>query len=335
MQKAADRSPLAPPAAARSVRAARSFTLLEVIVALAIAMTFLGALFSGFIQVLRATNRFKARQEALRNGRAAIATIADELKAIGQSGAQLLLVGLNATAPFGDGIDNDGDGVIDEEILNGLDDDGDYVPARDDNHAQIGTGPAAMFERFTFTNQGAFGSLYPGSPADLGDFRVDEDVRFGRDSIVFRIIPASPTPGFVSRTITYTLADFEGRPNTLVREAITERAGLPSLVATAPIAFDVLGLDFLYWDPNGDPNPGSARGDRPYWVETWRSFDAPNFDPPRLPLPAAIFALVTVYADRRPIEIYDPGEPIDVLRVPIVVNLEEIIGDSFYPRPIL
>ena len=56
---------------------------------------------------------------------------------------------------------------------------------------------------------------------------------------------------------------------------------------------------------------------------------------PRLPLPASILAVVTIYADPRPMDAYTPGDPVEVLRIPIIIDVEDIIGDALYPRPIL
>ncbi len=320
----------------RNRRAAGGFTFLEVLVALAIAMTFLAALYTSFIQMLRTWDEMSARMEALRNARTAMMTISDEIKSVSAviSSATPTLIGVNNTAPYGDGIDNDRDGRVDEEVLNGLDDDNDWSAATDDLHAKIGT-VNLLYDRFEYTAQPPFNVLYGVAQSDLGDFHVDEDVKFGRDSMVFRITPIVPVPDMLFRTITYTLGTFDGQNNVLIRQARTEftaASGRLPVVSTAPLAFDCLGLDFLYWNPNANPNPGTPRADRPYWVETWDSTAAPTFNPPQLPLPASIYMRVTMYADTAPDQNYVGGKPVKTLIMQTTVDIEQTIGDALYPR---
>lgn len=310
------------------------FSLIEILVAVAIALTFLTALYSSFIQFMRATNQTQARLEALRNARSAVSTLADEIKAISRSGNDFLLVGINESAGFGNGIDDDADGAVDEEVLNGLDDDGDWNSATDDLHAQI-LGPIEIYDRFTFTRQGPYGALYGPNQSDLGDFRVDEDCVFGRDQIVFRVFPSSAVPNFLLRTITYSVGSFDGQRNVLIRQVRTEFSDQPAAITTSPLAFGALGFDLLYWDANANPQPGVDRSQRPYWVESWNSTNSENFDPPRLPLPASVFMRVSVYADERPFDLYTDGSPVETMYMQTVVNIEDTIGDAFYPRPSL
>jgi prepilin-type N-terminal cleavage/methylation domain-containing protein len=329
------RDRLRKPLHSRSSRSgAAGFTLTEMLVAIALAMTFMAALYTGFNSVLTTSNESEARVEAVRNARNAHMTLVDEFKAIRASGSEILLIGVNNAAAFGDGRDNDRDGRTDEEIVDGRDDDGDYNPTADDNHARI-DGVPAFYDRYTAASQDFFGTIYSGPYDDLGDFHVDEDVVFGRDSIVFRLFPDESSPEFESRTITYAVGAFEDVPNVLIRQVRTDFADAPSVISTAPLAFGVLGLDLLYWDPNANPQPGTARENRPYWVETWDSTNVANFDLPRFALPASIYVQLTVYADPAPIETYRPGAPVETLVLPNVVNMEEVIDSVLYPRPIL
>lgn len=310
------------------------FSILEILIAVVIALTFLTALYSSFIQFIQVANRSAARLEALRNARAAISTLTDELKAIGRSGNDYLLVGRNLTAPYGNGIDDDHDGRIDEEVVDGIDNDGDWLPATDDLHAFI-PGANPIYDRFMYTTKAPFGGLYGQDADDLGDFHVDEDALFGRDSIIFRIFPSAAIPNFLSRTITYTIGAFDNQNFVLLRQVRTEFTGQPALISTAPLAFGCLGLDLLYWDPNANPQPFVPRGQRPYWVESWNSTNSASFQPPRLPLPASVFARVSVYADPAPFESYVEGSPVETLYMQTVVNIEDTIGDALYPRPSL
>lgn len=312
-------------------RGESGFTILEVIVASAISMTFLAALYSGFLQILSTADQADARVEALRNAQAAIATLTDELKTINTSGANIFLIGTNAARTFGNGFDEDGDGDVDEELLNGRDDDGDWDPATDDLHVPL-PGFPVLADRFAFTAQPPLGALFGIDADDLGDFHVDEDVRFGADALTFQITLAAAAPNVVLRQITYGITDFDGQRFVLVRESRTEFSDAPPVVTTAPLAFGVLGFDLLYWDPNGDPDPGSTRETRPYWVQTWNSDNVATFDPPGSPLPASIYVRVTVYADGIPFELYNDGQLVRTLQMQTVINVEEIIGSASYPR---
>lgn len=321
------------------IRIARGgFSLLEILVAVSIALIFLGAAYSSFITILRAADEAEARAEAVRGARSAIMTLTDEIKSITRSGSNFLLVGFNETAAFGNGADEDDDGTVDEEVLNGRDDDNDWDIQNDDLHAAVPVPgyPSPFYDRYTYCAQAPFDVVYGRDGSDLGDFKVDEDCKFGRDSVVFRVFPTSSDPTLLFRTITYTLGSFDGQNHVLIRQARTEFSNQAPVVTTAPLAFQMLGFDLLYWDPNKNPNPASgSRANRPYWMETWNSTDSANFDPPKLPLPASIFARVTLYADPRPFDTYKDGERVETIHMDTVVNIEETIGDALYPRPTL
>jgi type II secretory pathway pseudopilin PulG len=313
----------------------RGFTFLEVLVAVAMAMTFLGAFYASFVQLLRVADKNHARLEALRNGRAALMTMTDDIKQISNIGALYVpvLIGLDFPLPYGNGIDDDDDGLIDEEQLNGRDDDGDWT-STSDLHAQFGV-VDPMFERFHYTLQGSFGALYGLEQDDLGDQDVDEDCVFSRDSAVFRITPTASLPDVLFRTITYTIGPFDGEQHVLIRQSLTEftpSSGLPSIISTAPLAFGVLSLDLLYWDPNGDPDPNPSRDDRPYWVATWDSTAVSSFDPPMLPLPASIYTRLEIYVGDAHPNSYVGGELVSTMRVEGIINIEDIIGSVLYPR---
>lgn len=321
----------------RSLRSRRGFTYLETIVALGVAATFLSALYGAFMRMLRTTDRSTARLEAIRNGRTALATILDEVKSVGGTGSSFApaLIGINQNTANGDAKDNDRDGRVDEEAVNGRDDDTDWNALTDDTHAQLAT-VNPLYERYTFTQRLPFGGYYGFDSDDLGDQHVDEDVRFGNDILVFRVVPSIPVPDLLFRTVTYSRGSFDGFDNVLIRQSRTEftaGSGRPVLVSTTPLAFGCLGLDFLYWDANGNPNPGSTRADRPYWTETWDSTDSANFDPPKLPLPATVYARLDMHADSGPLENYLPGRPVETISFQTAINIEQTIGAVDYPRP--
>lgn len=317
-------------------RRRRGFTYLEVLVALAVALTFLSSLYVSFIYMLRTMDENTARLDAMRNGRSAIMTMSDEFKSISSVGVAFVpqLIALDANAGFGNGYDEDDDGTPDEEILNGLDDDGDWIGATDDLHAQI-VSSGVFYDRFHYTAFPPFGGLYGVAQQDLGDFHVDQDCVFGRDQMVFRVIPSPPIADVLFRSITYTIGSIDGQNNVLLRQARTEfdpLSGRVPIVTTSPIAFNVLGLDLLFWDANGDPDPNLSRVNRPYWVTTWDSTLAPSFDPPKLPLPSSIYARVTLYSEDTVPQSYIPGERTQTMHFETIINIEEIIGDISYPR---
>ncbi len=303
------------------VRRTRSaFTIVEILVAMAIALTFLSALYSSLLQLLRASDEARARVEAMRNGRAALLTLTDEFKAISRSGADYLVLGVNNDTDYGDGWDDDDDGTIDEESIDGRDEDADYLALTDDRHAPLATvGIFDFFERQDFV-----------LVDDLGDVDVDEDVVFGNDTLDFQLFPPAIDASLTSATISYTLGSIDGQSNVLLRTATIQDGG-GTTTTISPLAFGVLGLDFLYWDSNATPG-AILRSDRPYWVTDWDSGDAGSFNAPQLELPASIYVRLTLYADRRPIASYQPGAAVNTLRVDTIVNLEDIIGDASYPR---
>jgi hypothetical protein len=280
------------------------------LVALAIATAFLSGVYATFIQVVKAQDKAAAREEALRNGRTAITSMSDELKQVNKLGSAVLFVGLNGTLTTGDGYDNDLDGRVDEELVDGLDNDNDFAVTSDDRHAQI------LTQRERPNGVGK---------ADLGDAHVDEDCKFGRDSLIFRIYPTTPTSDLVQKTITYAVTTFDGQPDTLVRQTRIDRTGQEPLIGVSPIAFGVLGFDLLYWDPN-------ATAANQYWVTTWNSAQSASFASPQLPLPASVYLRLTLYADSRPAQNYIAGQAVETITMDTVINLEATINDALFPR---
>jgi prepilin-type N-terminal cleavage/methylation domain-containing protein len=293
----------------------RAFTFLEILIALAIAAAFLSGVYAVFIQISKARAASEARMDAVRNGRAAISTMADDLKSSNQLAGNYLFLGTHHNLSYGDGIDNDGDGQIDEEIVDGILNDAanPFNASRDDRHAQIGS----FRERPLFVDK-----------PDLGDAGVDVDAVFGRDELTFRIYPQTPTPSLPFKTITFSVEDFEGQPNVLVRRSVIERSPDPPIIAEAPLAFGVLGLDLLYWNPNASPD---SQG----WAATWDSNQLTGQGPFVIPLPAAVYIRLTLSADTRPIQALDPGRPVETMILETTVDIEQVIHSALYQRPVL
>ena len=242
------------------------FTLLEYLVAVAISLIFLGSLVTVYIQIEKSVKISNARMEAYQNARAALDFLTNEIKDARPN--FFLLIDKNLS--YGDRIDNDGDGRIDEELADGLDNDGDRVEGKDDRD-------------YRFLN-GATEYGY-GIP-DLGDDRVDEDVKYSRDELTFRV--ASPVG--VSFDINYRIALFQDENDVLLRTINST----PPIIG--PIAFDVLSFNILAWN-NNPLNPG--------WVTSLNG-DAPT----------SIYAEITVQPD------YPGLEPITVHTI---INLELVM----------
>ena len=297
-------------------RSVKGLTFLEILVALAIASAFLSGVYMTFIQIIKADDQAGARRVALRNARAALTTISDEIKQLNDLGGNVLLLAMDEGLSYGDGIDNDGDGLVDEEKLDGLNDDlGPDSPSVQDSdrHARLDR----LSERPLYINR-----------FDLGDADVDEDVTFGLDTVTLRTLPSVPTADLLAKTVGFEITGFDGQSNVLVRRTQIERAGLEPLFGVSPLAFGVLGFDLLYWDPNGLPE---IQG----WVETWNSNEADQFRSPQLPLPASVYVRLTVMADPRPAETIQPGDPVQTLVLWTIVNIEQTINNAQFPRPIL
>ena len=296
----------------------KGMTFLELMVAVAIAMAFMVGVVAAFIQIMQATNLAEAKLEAVNNARAALELMAIDIKAARIDPRQSLqhFVGENYNLAYGNGLDDDGDGgPPDEEIFNGRDDDltgPDWNVTRgDDRHAVAG----GLIER----------PFYFNSP-DLGDGHVDEDCKFDVDRLTFRIFPDPTTPITRDDLITFEVGTFEGEEHVLMRRIVHDPSLPNRIVKKEPLAFNVMSLNLLYWDPNRIP---------PDWSTSWNSFRAPNFVQPAIELPVAVFIAVTVYADTKPIEHYKPGDPIQTITLQTVVNIEQVLKDQRYQEHIL
>ncbi|GAB4321710.1 MAG: hypothetical protein Kow0059_16500 [Candidatus Sumerlaeia bacterium] len=295
-----------------AARRAKAMTLVEVMVAVAVALAFLSGVMAAFIQISKSAERAEVEQDAVQRARAAVERMAIDIKQarMNPNFPIQLFNGINAVFPYGDGKDNDGDGAIDEERRNALDDDNDWTIG-DDRHQFV----AGTAER----------QDYLGAP-DLGDARVDEDCRFDQDVLEFRIYPDPRVAGSRDEIVRYELGTFDGERGVLIR-TLTRNPGAPDEETfREPLAFGVLSLDFLYFNPNVGP------GAVPYWVESWDASTVFNQPDPRLPYPVAVFVSITVYADTRPFEHYKPGEAVDTLTLSTVVNIEQVLKDARWQR---
>jgi prepilin-type N-terminal cleavage/methylation domain-containing protein len=137
----------------------KGFTLTEVLIALAITAIIAGSLYITFQTVLGGYNKGKAQVNMAETARAALTRLSEDLRTVAVSTSQPFLVANDtSTNKKGDGIDSDKDGRIDEEVREGIDNDGDYNAATDDLD---GDGP------------------------DLDDLHIDEDCTYDKDTIDF------------------------------------------------------------------------------------------------------------------------------------------------------
>jgi len=288
--------------------ARQGWTLIEMLVAVAVASIFLLGVFAAFVQILRASDRSERMIEAYENARSAVEAVALYVKAarIEPSLPYQYFQALNLPTLTGDRVDNDRDDRVDEEQPNGLDDDGDFVVARDDRHAQIAT----TVER----------RLFVGQP-DLGDAQVDEDVVFHRDELSLAIFPDPSIPGSRDEITSFSIAAWEGESNVLLQRTLRDIGSGTAQPEVAPLAYNVLSLNLLYWDPNRSP---------PYWVEQWDAMTTAPRPGAGIELPAAVYCSVTVYAGRVPLAQLGPNEPIETVTASTVVDIEAVIHDPRY-----
>jgi type II secretory pathway pseudopilin PulG len=301
-------------------------TLVELLTALAVASILVAAMGAAFLQVVRSSDEAEAQIRAANTARLAVDVVARDLAQITPNAPDvtyLLLV--NRTLTYGDRIDNDGDGQIDEEVFDGIDNDIDWQFDRDDRHAQVGP----FLERPTFV----------GIP-DFGDARVDEDCLFSADEITF-LLPTFQSPTGLPQLVTYSLGSFDGENNVLLKTVEDDVGGTSPTITVEPVVFDVLSLDILAWDPN--VNPLSISPSTGYWVSEWDSDlrVAPTYRPVNAPLgvppfrlPSAFLVSVVVNADRLPLrEQPDPetsGRPLKTVRATTIVNVQSTLTDPRY-----
>ncbi len=298
----------------------RGFSLTELMVALVISLAFMSGAYMTYFQVVRSQEAAEKRLDALRNGRAALTTVSDELRSINRNFNpgldDVLFIMRRELLGRGDGIDNDGNGMVDEDLVDGRRLGG---AAADDQHAVIGS----TRER----------PLWVGR-TDLGDAGVDVDVRYGRSFLIFRTYPAAPTAELLGKTITYAVTEYDGEPNVLVRQTVIEREGVEPLVSAAPLAFGVLGFDVLAWDPNQPP------ADQ-YWVDVWDSSAANPAAPlgttpaalqPPLRLPASLYVRLSLGAEETADERFAGALPVETMTLETIINIEQVIGDARFPR---
>ena len=288
-------------------RANAGMTFVEVMVAVAVSLAFLSGVLAAFIQIIHTSDISSARLKAVNNARSALEIMSIDLKAARLKPPGLLQIfeGTDRTLAYGDGVDNDKDGKIDEEIFDGKDNDGDWSAGRDDRHQRLGD----SYERSQWVNL-----------PDLGDANVDEDTKFSRDTLTFRVWPEKQRIWARDDVITYEIVDdvnTYGESNVLVRRIKRTYAANYVEEDVSPIAFKVLSLDILYWNPNAE---------RPGWVSEWDTFKSSKFTTSGIELPIAVYLAITVYAGTDDLSKYIPGNKIETITLYTIVNLEQVLN---------
>jgi len=93
------------------------------------------------------------------------------------------------------------------------------------------------------------------------------------------------------------------------------------------LAYDVLSFNCLYWDSRAPILPADD-----YWQDSYIYASPPPPIGIGLPgLPAAVLMELTVYADPKPIDKWQPGDPVRTLTLRTIVNIEPVIQDGSFP----
>ncbi|MGI8906556.1 MAG: PilW family protein [Candidatus Sumerlaeaceae bacterium] len=285
----------------------KGMTLLEVMVAVTVTVLIIGGATVAFIQLLRSNDRAQARVEATANARTAIDALTVELKRAQTTGTLTArFVGnTESSGSLTDAIDQDNDGKIDEELLNGFDDDGDWQLA-DDRHAIIDTSGTRYVER----------PVYYQHP-DLDDWHIDVDIKQSSASVEFSTFA---TPGETDpRSVRFYLGlDPDGEPNTLMKQVTSFDPATSAMVTVAgPVAHNVYSFGLLFWDEASAHDPNSNP-----WRTSWDdTMSTSTF------APASVYMTISVYAGT-PLKLNEvpPGDQIPTVTLTSVVDIEAVLA---------
>lgn len=317
-------------------RAARGLSLTEVLVAMAITLVFMGSVTTAYINIARSADASQNRVQAHATARNALDAISRDLLRLDRDpalGANQYFVLQNNLLTYGDGIDQDGDGVADEEVFDGLDNDGDWTAASD-RHAAIGT----FSER----------PDYVGLP-DFGDLNVDEDCLFSNDLLSFRV-PGDLFTLRPAELVTYQIGTFDGEENVLLRTTVVDPDGATPVTTVEPLVFEVVSFDVLAMNANDDV-VSPATPQRPYWqteydANTYALFSQQPIGAPGLlapyEFPSALLLRIVVNGSDFPLNEV-PGWPaaggtLQAYELYTVISLDPVINDPIYDvvtRPFL
>jgi len=294
----------------------RGLTLTELLVAVTIVTLILTGVVLAFIELLRSNDRAQARIDATANARSAIEHLTTEFKRAETTGPRTLIFqGFTESAGAfgGDLLDQDQDGTVDEEPLNGADNDNDWTLARDDKHA--------VFPETSYGTE----SVYAERPVyyrfvDMDDGWVDVDIQQTSSSVTFSTFDVASELMF--RQVRFYLGnDPEGQPNTLMKEVSgTDPESLTTRTIVAPVAHNVFSFGLLFWDytvaqdPNANP-----------WRTSWDSTAGGTA------APATVYMTISVYAGT-PLSLREiaAGQKVPTVTLTSLVNLESVLADPAF-----
>ncbi len=297
----------------------RGMSLVELLVAMAIAGVFLSGTAMAFVQIMRANDLARVRMEALANARHALDQLSRDLITATDSaptgGTPLFSTLISSSTPImtGNLIDDDRDGAVDESLFTGEDNDGDWVAARDSRHVRLSDTNPAIVERKRLVGW-----------SDPGDEMVLEDPRYVLSDLTFRFQPPPATSSAPFQKVEYGVKPFDGEANVLVRSLVDEGlpVGDPVTSSTGPVAFNVLSFGVLCYDANASVVPFFSR-----WYNTW---DATSRNPFWMKLPVSTYLTVTVYAGVIPLDKLPAGSRIETVTLTTMVNIEKMLASPQY-----
>lgn len=259
----------------------RALTLIEMLVAMALAGIFFSSAIASFLMILRSSRDVEVQTNAVSNARAALDNLTMDLKQA--SGPSFV----GTTLPLDRGDLQNPALAEEKEYPPPLD----FTPA-DLNRASLSTTQAALVER-----------PEQGTPGHFGDKRVDVNPVFHNDTIEFRVSPLNSAP----YQVLYEIKDFEVPRSDALPTVLTRTVTFltsTTVVPPSPVAYDVLSFRCLFWDPVHTPTPD--------WIEKW-----PGGDPPKsVLLEITVYADPNPIENYRPLDL----KPVRTVTLRTIVN---------------
>ncbi len=289
----------------------RGMTLMEMMVAISIVLIIMTGVVWSFIELLDSHDKSRARMDATANARAAMEMLSIEVKRARNTTGTLGMSFIGQTDSMsggGDRINQDGDATTDEEILDGLDNDGEWTVASD-RHALIPGGGGNYAERPVYYQQ-----------PDLGDANIDEDIGATSATVEFDTFDVVGEP-LDRRVRFYVGTDADGTPNTLMREVTgTDPVTSAAVVTRGPVCYNVVSFGLLFWDHSvaktATTNP---------WQMDWPTTGSLTS------APSTVYITISVYSGT-PIPLVElpASREIETVTLTTVVNVEAVLADPTY-----
>lgn len=297
-----------------ALSARRGLTMMEIIVAVAIILTIMVGVVWSFVELLDSHDRARARMEATANARSAMEVLSRDIKTARNDAATTgsFTGQTDSSAGGGDRFDNDGDGDVDEELFNAIDDDGGWAAAQDDKHAILSSGTLGQYaERPVF-----YGA------ADLGDGDIDEDTGATSATLEFDIYDSPGEP--LNRHVRFYVGnDSDGTPHTLMREVIgVDPVTSTTVITSGPLCYNVHSFGLLFWNhalaKDASANP---------WDTQWPPVTTGSLTV----APSTVYARISVYAGK-PYDLDEvpAGQVIETVTLSTAVNVEAVLADPTY-----